>query len=268
MNHDELCERLSAYLEADLEASERARIEEHLRECPACRREYRELRHTVDLLRGLPAPDPPLDLADRVIARLRAGEGRTGLVARCQARVARIAETPWSTPVAAVAVALGVLGILRGVDVSLEFPGWDRPESRPQLEIAEETPPQQPPARPVRATRRMGASAEPSPVDAVSPMLDCVRAGGPSRSAAGPSDPCEHWDSWMVGLGMRDAPAFVVELEALPAPERARVLVRLRDFATRSGSAPMLASTLRSARDPRAARLASRIERTSAVSTR
>ena len=211
MNHDELCERLSAYLEADLEASERARIEEHLSGCPDCRREYRELRHTVHLLRRLPAPDPPLDLADRVIARLRAGEGRPGLVARCQAWIAPIAETPWSTPVAAVAVALGVLGIVRGVDVSSEFPPWDRSESRPQVEIASETP-EELPARPVRETRLMGASAEPSPVEVVSPMRDCLRAGGPSRSAAGPGDPCEHWDSWMVGLGMRDAPAFVVEV--------------------------------------------------------
>jgi anti-sigma factor RsiW len=267
MNHDELCERLSAYLEADLEASERAQIEEHLSGCPDCRREYRELRHTVDLLRRLPAPDPPLDLADRVIARLRAGEGRPGLVARCQAWIAPIAETPWSTPVAAVAVALGVLGIVRGVDVSSEFPPWDRSESRPQVEIASETP-EELPARPVRETRLMGASAEPSPVEVVSPMRDCLRAGGPSRSAAGPGDPCEHWDSWMVGLGMRDAPAFVVEVEALPAPERARIVARIRDFATRSGSAPLLAGTLRSARDPRAARLANRIERTSAVSTR
>jgi anti-sigma factor RsiW len=270
MNHDELCERLSAYLEADLEARERVRIEEHLRECPACRREYRELRHTVDLLRGLPSPDPPSDLADRVIARLRAGEGRPGLMARCQARIARFADTPWSTPVAAVAVALGVLGIVRGVDVSSEFPGWKGSESPPQLEMVAETPPQ-PPARSERATRPtrpVGTSAEPSPVEVVSPMLECLRAGGPSRSVAGPGDPCEHWDSWMVGLGMRDAPAFVVEVEALPAPERARILARIRDFATRSGSAPVLARTLRSAKDPRAASLANRIERASVVSTR
>ena len=176
---------------------------------------------------------------------------------------------------AAVAVALGVLGIVRGVGVSSEFPDWERSESRPQVEIAAETPPELP-ARPVRPTRLMGASAEPSPAEVVSPMLDCLRAGGPSRSAAGPGDPCEILpladrtgrDSWMVGLGMRDAPAFVVEVEALPAPERARIVARIRDFATRSGSAPLLASTLRSARDPRAARLANRIERTSAVSTR
>ena len=102
MDHEELRERLSAYLEADLEASERARVEEHLNACPDCRREYRELRHMVDLLRGLPAPDLPPDLADRVIARLRAGEGRPGLVERCQAWIAGVATVSWSAPVAKV----------------------------------------------------------------------------------------------------------------------------------------------------------------------
>jgi hypothetical protein len=264
MNHEALRERLSAYLEADLEERERARIEEHLEGCPDCRREYRELRHTVDLLRGLPVPDPPPELADRVIARLRAGEGRPGLMARCQARASRIAETSWSTPLAAVAVGLVALAIVRGVDVSLEIPGWTHPGADPGVGIASETP-EQHPARPIRL---VGAPPQPHPAEVVSPMLTCLRAGGPPRSEVGPGDPCEHWDSWMVGLGMRDAPAFVVEVEAVPAPDRERVLGRIGDFAIRSGSAPLLAGTLRSAGDPRATRLANRIERTGFVSTR
>jgi hypothetical protein len=268
MNHEELRERLSAYLEEDLGASERARIEEHLSECPDCRREYRELRHTVDLLRGLPAPEPSPGLADRVIARLRAGEGHPGLMARCQARISRIAETPWSAPVAAVALGLGALAIVRGLDVSLEIPGWNHSAAAPPVEIASETTAQLS-SRPARATRLIGASAEPgAPAEVVSPMLACLRAGGPTRRGAGPGDPCEHWDSWMVGLGIRDAPAFVVEVEAVPAPDRERVLGRIRDLATRSGSAPLLAGTLRSAGDPRAAKFANRIERTGFVSTR
>jgi hypothetical protein len=244
MDHEKLRERLSAYLEADLDARERARIEEHLSGCPDCRREYRELRHTVDLLRRLPAPDPPPDLADRVIA-----------------------ETPWSTPVAAVAFGLGALAILRGVDVSLEIPGWTHSAAVPRVEIASE-PAARLPARSARTTRRMGPSAETDAAGVISPMLICLRGGGPARPEVGPGDPCDHWHSWMVGLGMRDAPAFVVEVEAVPAPDRERILGRIGDFATRSGSAPLLAGTLRSAGDPRAARLANRIERTGVVSSR
>jgi hypothetical protein len=266
MNHEDFRERLSAYLEADLDARERARIEEHLRECPDCRREYRELRHTVDLLRGFPMSDPPADLADRVIARLRAGEGRPGLLARWQGRVSRIAEGPWLTPVAAVALGLGVLlMILRGgVDVSLKIPGWARTGAVPGVEIAAE----RPAARSAPGISAFGIAPEGDSAEVSSPMLSCLRAGGPTRPEVGPGDPCEHWDSWMVGLGMRDAPAFLVEVEAVPARDRERVLVRIGDFATRSGSAPLLADTLRSAGDPRAARLANRIEHSRFVSSR
>jgi len=114
----------------------------------------------------------------------------------------------------------------------------------------------------------MGPSAETEAPEVISPMVNCLRAGGPARPEVGPGDPCDHWHSWMVGLGMRDAPAFVVEVEAVPAPDRERVLGRIGDFATRSGSAPLLAGTLRSAGDPRAARFANRIERTGVVSSR
>jgi hypothetical protein len=259
MNHEELRERLSAYLEEDLDASEQARIEEHLGGCPDCRQEYRELRHMVDLLRGLPAPDPPPDLADRVIARLRAGEGRPGLVARCQARIAGMAEFSWATPVATVAVGLGVLAVVRGMDVSVEIPGWGQPEPVPQVEAVAE----RPAPLALRMERPLVTKVEPNPAEAIAPLVACLRAGGPARAEVVRGDPCEHWDSWMVGLGMRDAPAFVVEVESVPAPARDRVLGRIGAFAVRSGSAPLLAGRLRAAGDPRAAKLASRIERTS-----
>jgi len=263
MNHEELRDRLSAYLEADLEASERARVEEHLSGCPDCRREYRELRHTVDLLRGWAAPDPPPDLADRVIARLRAGEGRPGLLARCQARMAGIAEAPGPILLATVGVALGVLVIVRGMDLLLEVPGWSH-SGAGRIETAAERPAE----LPARGISAFGVSPESQPAEVVGPLLACQRAGGPARPEVGRGDPCEHWDSWMVGLGMRDAPAFVVEVEAVPAPARERVLGRIGDFAARSGSAPLLAGELRSAGDPRATRFANRIERTGIVSTR
>jgi predicted anti-sigma-YlaC factor YlaD len=267
MNHEELRERLSAYLETDLEESERIRLEEHLMACPDCRREYRELRHTVDLLRSLTDPDPPPELADRVIARLRAGEGRPGPVLRLQARLSGIAESPWSAPLAVVAAGLVALAIVRGLDVSVATPGWIRSGSDPRTEIASGT------GEPLSggsatAGRMAAASPQPQADEAVSPLLACLRAGGPTRSAFGPGDPCAHWESWMVGLGMRDAPAFVVEVEAVPAPDRERVLGRIGDFAIRSGSAPLLAGTLRSAGDPRATRIANRFERTGFVSTR
>jgi hypothetical protein len=264
MNHEELRQRLSAYLEADLAAGERARIEEHLAGCPECRREYLELRHTVDLLRGLPEPEPPADLAGRVLARLRQGDGRPGPVAQWGARISRVADLPWPRPAAAVALALLALLILRELDPSREIPGSRGSAGPSRSEISVEKPVQ----RGLRGSRLAASAAEPRSGEALPPLLACLRAGAPARPEMGPGDPCEQWASWMVGLGMHDAPAFVVEVEAVPPPARERVLGRIGDFATRSGSAPLLAGTLRSAGDPRAARLANRIERISALSTR
>jgi hypothetical protein len=154
-----------------------------------------------------------------------------------------------------------------GVDVSLQLPAWMGVEDGPRLEVVAESP--LPTLRPREPTNRLFAVSDASEAGAaISPMVVCLRGGGPTRAPAGPGDPCEHWDSWMVDLGTRDAAAFVVEVESVPAPERGRVLGRIRDFATRSGSAPLLAGTLRSDGDPRAAKLANRIERTGAVSTR
>lgn len=268
MKHERFRERFSAHLAGDLAPSERARVDRHIEDCPDCRREYQELRHTVHLLRGLPSPEPPVDLAERIIARLRAGEGRPGFLARGQARISRFLETPWAVPIGAMGVGLGLVGLVLGVDISWKGGAWwGAEESGPRLEVAEAAPEPLLPAR--EPARRLGAGADaPDPGAGLSPMLVCLHGGGPTRAPVGPGDPCEHWDSWMVDLGMRDAAAFVVEVESVPVPERGRVLGRIRDFATRSGTAPFLAGTLRSAGDPRAAKLANRIERTGAVATR
>ena len=67
---------LGDYLEGDLELDQRARVDGHLDECEECAREARELRQTVSMLRDLPMDVPPPDVADAVMARIAAGEGR------------------------------------------------------------------------------------------------------------------------------------------------------------------------------------------------
>ena len=64
---------LSEYLDQELDARERARVEEHVGICPHCRRVVATLKRTLEGLRALPAQRRP-DLADAVIERLR-GEG-------------------------------------------------------------------------------------------------------------------------------------------------------------------------------------------------
>ena len=59
---DERCrearERLSDYLDGELEGRETASLERHLRWCPRCRQVLRNLDRTVSALRRL-APDAP-----------------------------------------------------------------------------------------------------------------------------------------------------------------------------------------------------------------
>ena len=82
MTHSDVQARLSEHLERDLEPAERARIDAHLAECADCAGEARALRETLQLLRGLPDPAPPITFADDVMARLADGEGRPSAVFR------------------------------------------------------------------------------------------------------------------------------------------------------------------------------------------
>jgi hypothetical protein len=68
---------LGDHLEGDLDLQSRTRVDEHLGRCANCAREISELRSTVGLLRSLPAPQPPAELASEVMRRIGAGEGRT-----------------------------------------------------------------------------------------------------------------------------------------------------------------------------------------------
>lgn len=57
--------RLSDYIDGDLEADERRRVERHLRWCPRCRRVLTSLTRTVSGLRRLGNRDPRLTVPDR-----------------------------------------------------------------------------------------------------------------------------------------------------------------------------------------------------------
>jgi anti-sigma factor RsiW len=58
LGHDD--DRLSAFLDDELEDREALRVTRHLARCGACRDELEELRRTRAALRGLPAVEPPL----------------------------------------------------------------------------------------------------------------------------------------------------------------------------------------------------------------
>jgi anti-sigma factor (TIGR02949 family) len=74
----EVLDRLSAYLDGELPAEERARVEAHLRGCDTCARFGGEFRATVRALRAhlLRPAKLPAEVQERLRAALHAGRGR------------------------------------------------------------------------------------------------------------------------------------------------------------------------------------------------
>ncbi|MHB8690013.1 MAG: anti-sigma factor family protein [Solirubrobacteraceae bacterium] len=64
---------MSAYLDSDLSAVERARLARHTSDCPECRSVIEDLRRMIALLQSAPAPEPVADapaIASAVLRRL------------------------------------------------------------------------------------------------------------------------------------------------------------------------------------------------------
>ena len=122
MNHLQGRKLLHGYLEGELEAAQRARIDEHLAECADCARELRELRETVSLLHSLPDEEAPPRLADAVMDRIAAGEGRPSKLV--------LAFRGIAGPGAGLALAAGVAGLL--VFSTVDFGSSGSPGGTPQ----------------------------------------------------------------------------------------------------------------------------------------
>jgi len=110
--------KLNAFLDAEIPAAERARVEEHLRECASCRQALDRLRGIAATLAQLPAPPPvPDGFAERLMARA------ARRVKQASHRPVGVRLWPSFSPAmrvaAAATLALGLgLGALMGWDLS------------------------------------------------------------------------------------------------------------------------------------------------------
>ena len=131
MNHWNVRKRLSEYFNGDLALSDRALFDAHLDRCQRCSAELEELRRAVALLRALPEPEPPANLTQLVMQRLRAGEGRPPRLAWLAGAAEAVIRPSVVGPIAALAA---------GAWVVLLGPGFGERAAQPASRPADATP--------------------------------------------------------------------------------------------------------------------------------
>src|SRR5215471_825181 len=107
-------EQLSAYIDGELSAAERAELERHIPGCPECQEALGELRRVHDLLAALPMPKAPRSFALPLDSHLPAQP----VAQQTAARRSRAGLIQWAGAIAATiglflllgSVATGLLG--------------------------------------------------------------------------------------------------------------------------------------------------------------
>jgi hypothetical protein len=100
---------MADYLEGDLALERRALFDAHLDECSECSEEIGAMRATIALLRELPEPEVPPQLANDVMRRIRAGEARAGWLDRLRDIGASLLDPRVLAPASAAMLALGIV---------------------------------------------------------------------------------------------------------------------------------------------------------------
>jgi hypothetical protein len=213
--HGYVQELLSAYLDGELTAQEKAAVERHLRECAACRRDLLTMRQTVELLRGLPELPLPRNF---ILGPAQVREG----AARRPARP-RPAGFPWAYPLLGGATALVamLLVVVLAFDLLLnlspmgvappmapavqEEPAADfaavekeapvtaqpPPATAVARKLEDESPTPTPPATPVAQKLAEKEIPGPPPPEATAPSLPVEQSPSPPPPAAAPEAPAE-----------------------------------------------------------------------------
>ncbi len=113
MNHRRAQRLFADHLDGTLDPARRRRLDEHFESCGDCSDEFEGLEATVALLRALPEPEAPENLAESVLRRIAAGEAEPGFRLRLDRRLGALA-TALSSPRLAlpVAAALAIVAVV------------------------------------------------------------------------------------------------------------------------------------------------------------
>jgi anti-sigma factor RsiW len=114
---DAWTDRLSEYVDGELDAAERAALDVHLQVCPACARTLTELRAVLERAGELEVPPPAEDLWPGIAARLPARERRVLAPAAWRGRGRPAGPRRWSFTLPQLAGAAAVLVLLSSLGV-------------------------------------------------------------------------------------------------------------------------------------------------------
>ncbi len=107
MNCEEVNTHLIDYLDKTLDTATKTRVATHLISCPACGAEVSELADCMHQVAALPALDPPLGFAQRVMAHVRELEAKPSVWQRMFLPLSR------KLPLQAIALCMvGIMGVL------------------------------------------------------------------------------------------------------------------------------------------------------------
>jgi predicted anti-sigma-YlaC factor YlaD len=112
-------EQLSAYIDGELSAAERAELERHIPGCPECQEALGELRRVHDLLAALPTPKAPRSFALPLDTRLPTQPATV----QTAPRRSRAGPIQWA---GAIAATVGLFLLLASVVAGL--PGFNSPQ--------------------------------------------------------------------------------------------------------------------------------------------
>jgi hypothetical protein len=112
MRCEDLHPELSAWIDGELPAEDRARIAEHLQTCPACRDYVRDLQDTSSRVRTLPTPRAPAAMTQAAMSQVNIMQ-RQAVASRSRRRLA----FGWPIP----ALGIGLAGVAAAIAVAVFF---------------------------------------------------------------------------------------------------------------------------------------------------
>jgi hypothetical protein len=255
VNHAQTRSLLGDYMEGDLATAEHTAVDDHLDGCATCRQELGDLRSVVGLVRALPDPQVPVDLAGAVMARIAAGEGASRM-RLISGGVRRITE-----PRFVAALAAGVAGLLAWSMLPALNSFMQDPSAAPQvdatsIQLAARPAPPFTAGDPTEPIRRPKVQRRLPAVPVLS-GVEMPRRGAAFRGGVAPATAVIEIDEIDRQLErIWSDPTSV--LNRMGASPRGDLFARLAQQAARRGKAAELASRLISSPHPMASGLASR----------